>query len=66
MAERRTHTAYSTAFGSKEARYAGFIREDGSSRILKKTVETKNHTITISIDWEQENLVMASEGETKD
>ena len=48
-------TAYLTVIGSKEARDAGFIREDGTSRILKKTVDTENQTITISIDWTAEN-----------
>lgn len=48
-------TAYLTVIGSKEARDAGFIREDGTSRILKKTVDPENQTITISIDWTAEN-----------
>ena len=48
-------TAYLTVIGSKEARDAGFIREDGKSRILKKTVDPIKQTITISIDWTEEN-----------
>ena len=48
-------TAFFASVGSKEARDAGFIREDGTSRILKKTVDPENQTITISIDWTAEN-----------
>ncbi len=48
-------TAYFASVGSKEARDAGFIRSDGTSRILKKTVDPEQQTITISIDWEEEN-----------
>lgn len=48
-------TAFFASVGSKEARDAGFIREDGKSRILKKTVDPEKQTITISIDWTEEN-----------
>ena len=48
-------TAFFASVGSKEARDAGFIREDGTSCILKKTVDPENQTITISIDWTAEN-----------
>ncbi len=48
-------TAYFASVGSKEARDAGFIRADGTSRILKKTVDPEKQTITISIDWEEED-----------
>ncbi len=48
-------TAYFASVGSKEARDAGFIRADGTSRILKKTVDPEKQTITISVDWEEEN-----------
>lgn len=48
-------TAFFASVGSKEARDAGFIREDGTSRILKKTVDPINQTITISIDWPEED-----------
>ncbi len=48
-------TAYFATVGSKEARDAGFIRADGKSRILKKTVDPEKQTITIAIDWEEEN-----------
>lgn len=48
-------TAFFASVGSKEARDAGFIREDGTSRILKKTVDPEKQTITISIDWTAEN-----------
>lgn len=48
-------TAYFATVGSREAREAGFIREDGKSRILKKEVDQKNGTLTFSVDWEAEN-----------
>lgn len=48
-------TAYFATVGSREAREAGFIREDGKSRILKKEVDPKNGTLTFSVDWEAEN-----------
>ncbi len=48
-------TAFFASIGSKEARDASFIREDGTSRILKKTVDPEKQTITISIDWTEEN-----------
>jgi hypothetical protein len=48
-------TAFFASVGSKEARDAGFLREDGTSRILKKTVDPEKQTITISIDWTAEN-----------
>ena len=47
-------TAYFATIGSKEARDAGFIREDGKSRILKKEVSQENGTLTFSVDWEAE------------
>lgn len=47
-------TAYFATIGSKEARDAGFIREDGKSRILKKTVDPQRQTLTFEIDWEAE------------
>lgn len=48
-------TAYFATVGSREARDAGFIREDGKSRILKKTVDKESGTLTFSVDWEAEN-----------
>lgn len=48
-------TAYFATVGSKEARDAGFIREDGKSRILKKSVDPEKGTLTLSVDWEAEN-----------
>lgn len=48
-------TAYFATVGSKEAREAGFIREDGKSRILKKEVDKDKGTLTFSVDWEAEN-----------
>ena len=48
-------TAYFATVGSREAREAGFIREDGKSRILKKEVDPVKGTLTFSVDWEAEN-----------
>jgi hypothetical protein len=48
-------TAYFATVGSREARDAGFIREDGKSRILKKTVDKESGTLIFSVDWEAEN-----------
>ena len=47
-------TAYSTTIGSREAREAGFLNPDGSSKILKKTVDPEHHKIIIEIDAEAE------------
>ena len=47
-------TAYLATLGSKEAREAGFIREDGKSRIIKKEVDAKKGTLTLSVDWDAE------------
>ena len=48
-------TANFATVGSREAREAGFIREDGKSRILKKEVDKDKGTLTFSVDWEAEN-----------
>ena len=48
-------TAYFATVGSREAREAGFIRENGKSRILKKEVDKDKGTLTFSVDWEAEN-----------
>ena len=48
-------TSYLATVGSREAREAGFIREDGKSRILKKEVDPVKGTLTFSVDWEAEN-----------
>lgn len=47
-------TAYMAVIGSKEARQAGFLREDGSSRILRKVVDQEKGTITLIVDWDNE------------
>ena len=51
-------TAYFATVGSREAREAGFIREDGKSRILKKEVDPAKGTLTFSVDWDAENSRM--------
>lgn len=43
-------TAYRATLGSLEAREAGFLNEDGSSKILKKTVDAENHRLIIELD----------------
>lgn len=42
-------TAYTAILGSAEARRAGFLNEDGTSKELVKVVDEQAHTITISI-----------------
>lgn len=49
-------TSYFAIVGSREAREAGFIREDGKSRILKKDVDPETGTLTIMVDWEAESI----------
>lgn len=46
-------TAYNAALGSREARIAGFLNEDGTSKELEKIVDEEAHTITIRIKDEQ-------------
>ena len=48
-------TNYTLSMGSREAREAGFLREDGTSRILRKITDTRKGTVTIMVDWEAEN-----------
>lgn len=43
-------TAYRATLGSLEAREAGFLNEDGTSKILRKTADAKNHRIIIELD----------------
>lgn len=59
-------TAYFATVGSREAREAGFIREDGRSRILKKTVDPEKGTLTIAVDWDAENSRTDIEEPTKE
>lgn len=42
-------TAYTVSIGSAEARRAGFLKEDGSSKELEKVIDEANHTITIRL-----------------
>lgn len=43
---------YTVSIGSKEAREAGFLNEDGSSKPIKKTVEAGK--IVFEVDTETE------------
>lgn len=47
-------TSYVLSIGSQEAREAGFLNPDGSSKILKKTVDARRHRIIIEIDPDAE------------
>lgn len=42
-------TAYTVSIGCAEARRAGFLNEDGSSKELEKLVDEKAGTITIRV-----------------
>lgn len=45
-------TSYNVTIGSREAREAGLLMEDGTSRPVKKTVDVENHRIIIELDEE--------------
>lgn len=47
-------TSYNVTIGSREAREAGLLNEDGTSKPVKKTVDTENHRIVIELDENQE------------
>ena len=47
-------TSYNVTIGSREAREAGLLYEDGTSRPVKKTVDVENHRIVIELDENQE------------
>ena len=47
-------TSYNVTIGSREAREAGFLHEDGSPKPVKKTVIPENHQIVIELDTETE------------
>ena len=47
-------TNYTVSVGSAEARRAGFLKEDGTSKELEKVVDEENHTITIRIRQTEE------------
>ena len=54
LSAKRREKAYITSYyaniGSREAREAGFLNPDGTSKVLKKTVDAKRHRIIIEID----------------
>lgn len=43
-------TSYTANISSLEAREAGFLNEDGTSKILRKTADAENHRIIIEQD----------------
>lgn len=47
-------TSYNVTIGSREAREAGFLHEDGSPKPVKKTVIPEKHQIVIELDTETE------------
>lgn len=52
--ENRHVTSYTVSIGSAEARRAGFLNEDGSSKELEKIVDEKAGTITIRVAQAEE------------
>ena len=46
-------TSYNASIGSKEARDAGFLNDDKSSKVLRKVVDAEAHKIIIMLDEEQ-------------
>ncbi len=48
-------SCYLAPIGSREAKRVGFVREDGTSRILKKQIDESAQTITISINHDAED-----------
>ncbi len=56
-------TSYFANIGSKEARDAGFLNEDKTSKALKKPVDTKRHRIRIELDDAVEKEGKCNEGE---
>ena len=47
-------TSYNVTIGSREAREAGFLHEDGSPKPDKKTEIPEKHQILIELDTETE------------
>lgn len=47
-------TSYTLNIGSREAREAGFLNEDGTSRPIKKTVDAENGRIVFEVDEDAE------------
>lgn len=46
-------TSYFLNIGSKEARDAGFLNEDGTSKSVKKTVDAERKIIIVELEEEQ-------------
>lgn len=49
-------TSYFVNLGSREARDAGFLNPDGTSREIRKTVDPENHRIVIELAEDAEEL----------
>ncbi len=47
-------TSYRLIIGSKEARDAGLLDDDGTSKPVKKVVDAENHRIIVTLDTEDE------------
>lgn len=45
-------TSYTLNVGSREARDAGFLNPDGTSKSIKKTVDAENGRIVFEVDGE--------------
>ena len=58
-------SGYNGFVSTSEARAAGFLREDGSSRHLKKVADKERGTVTLSVDWEAEEAAGERKPETK-
>lgn len=46
-------TSYRLIIGSKEARDAGMLNVDGTSKPVKKIIDAKNRRIIITLDTEE-------------
>ncbi len=43
-------TSYNVTIGSKEARDAGFLNEDGTAKPVRKIVDAESHRIIITLE----------------
>ena len=47
-------TSYNVTIGSKEAREAGFLNEDGTGKEVVKQIDVENHRIILMLKPEDE------------